>query len=1360
MSEPTYEELVARVAELEASHQEGDRRLRRLASIDNPRDKLLMGLLEQMRDAVGCDLFSLVLADGQGLVKPELSRGQQQADPAVNAWMLAHPSPPIDLNEPSAIQRAFQSGEVLTVDDTSTAKGFFPRAYESWREGLIAVGGMEHGPLAMVPLVQGATNFGFVALTRRNARPFTEEDIAAVWPFADQMAVVLGNARLAEELEQRNAELAASVEREAALARISQRINEHPLDVDGTLDLIADLAGQSCDAPGTRLFIREGDFIVHAGLSLGAEQGPPRGARQSLNDEQFLPAVKAVVEARSVTMDDMETDESLPEAVRQRLAASTVAFRSVVAVPILVNGVGVGSIMAVRGEVRPFSTAEVAVFEAFAAQAATAIETARAQQALAERNAELAAALEQQSVVAEVLQVISAAPTDAQRVFDTIVSAAVRLTGVENATLWALDEATLVALAQFPVPPSVPRRRVPIEPEGQRHEQIREVIATLSPVNRSLTIDELEQIRPEDAAVMRARGWGSMANVLVPLLSESRLVGILIARREGSVPYLSEEVTLLQTFADQAVIAIENARLFNELQESNREVTEALEHQRATSEVLEAISRSPGDMTGVLDAIVRNVTHLFEHSDCQVYRLYGDRVRVVASADALSRSAEGRESDEVRFRETGLALDPRMITGRAIIERRTLVAEDIRTHESDLPISAELGHRHGNRTIASTPLLREGVALGALTVSRTVIEAFTPSQVRLMETLADQVVIAMENARLFEELQQRNREVSEALDQQKAIGGVLQTISRAAFDLNATLDAIVSQVAGLLASDNSSVMRLEGDALTTVAKIVGGHLDSIEELAMWPPTKLAESAPNVVEAVVQREQVHYFGGPDALEAAAPNGGLWREYGVGSVVATPLLADSVVYGVLVVSRAAPGPYGPSELNLLQTFADQAVIAIENARLIGELRESNREVTEALDQQTAVAAVLQAISRSVFDVDAVLDTLSMQTARLVRAASANISLVEVNDLVIRSVFPPDAEEQYIGLRYDLSSGGPRLRVLSDRRPIATTLRPGAALEGLNAVDRNLIDELLVEPESHLFVPLLAAGRAIGVMHIVIHGEHRFTERETALMQTFADQAVIAIENARLFREIDEKTREVEEASRHKSEFLANMSHELRTPLNAIIGYSELLQEECTDLGDEDYLPDLAKIQVAAKHLLSLINDILDLSKIEAGRMTVYLEEFDLPKLVSDVQSIVSPLIEKNGNALIVDCSPDAGVMYADLTKVRQSLFNLLSNAAKFTERGTITLGLRTSVETCTFTVTDTGIGMTDEQLGRLFEAFSQAEASTSRKYGGTGLGLAISREFCRLMGGDITVSSIPGQGSTFTITLPRRVAERSN
>jgi signal transduction histidine kinase/CheY-like chemotaxis protein len=298
------------------------------------------------------------------------------------------------------------------------------------------------------------------------------------------------------------------------------------------------------------------------------------------------------------------------------------------------------------------------------------------------------------------------------------------------------------------------------------------------------------------------------------------------------------------------------------------------------------------------------------------------------------------------------------------------------------------------------------------------------------------------------------------------------------------------------------------------------------------------------------------------------------------------------------------------------------------------------------------------------------------------------------------------------------------------------------------------------ARLLVPLVRSGETVGALVVRRMEPGEFPISTIELVKTFAAQSVLAMQNARLFYEIEEKGRQLEEASKHKSQFLANMSHELRTPLNAIIGVTEMLREDAGDLNRADEIEPLDRVLRAGRHLLGLINDILDLSKIEAGKMEIHIEEFAIAPLIDDAVKTVETLAAKNNNRMVVDCPPTIGAMQADQTRVRQALLNLLSNANKFTERGAVTVRAERHQQAgrdwITMMVSDTGIGMTPEQLGKLFREFSQADSSTTRKYGGSGLGLAISRRFCQLMDGDITVESEPGLGSTFTIRLPASAA----
>ena len=779
------------------------------------------------------------------------------------------------------------------------------------------------------------------------------------------------------------------------------------------------------------------------------------------------------------------------------------------------------------------------------------------------------------------------------------------------------------------------------------------------------------------------------------------------------------------------------------------------DRERATAAVLQILASSPGNFQQVLDTLIASAVRLCKADHANVQGVDGDEVVVLASTMA------GRLGQ--RFSPAGTP------TGRALLEARTVHSHGSREEQiAQFPTSPAL--RAGIGAQLSTPLISGGTTIGALSLGRYAYRPFTEQQIALLETFADQAVIAIENARLFQELEQRNHDLSEALEQQTATAELLRVIASSPTNLQKVLDSIARSAAQLTESGGTNVQQAFGDHLRSVARsgisdqaIAGMNATGSPGPRLSPRTMSGRS-------FLERRSIHTPDVASAVETEFTDSrAFFQKVGQRSHLTAPLLREGQAIGVITVHRYEQRPYTDRQIALLETFADQAVIAIENARLFeelerrnAELQDSNRQVNEALEQQTATAEILRVIASTPTNLETVLQAILDAAVRLCDADHG--AALQQRDHT--GMLAPRA----LKIRHQPQTGD---ALVIESHPDVTV--SDASIAGRAFLQRHpiTVDDIANQTEfsearqnwelnsglarSQVSVPLLLKGAPLGVLNLGRVDVRPFTEEQIALLETFADQAVIAIENARLFEELQEKSEALEIASQHKSSFVANMSHELRTPLNAIIGYSEMLQEEAEETDADAFLPDLVRINSAGKHLLGLINDILDLSKIEAGRMDLYIESFKVRQLVRDVEAIVQPLVEKNGNTLIVSCPDDVGAMDADQTKVRQTLFNLLSNAAKFTDHGTIELRVMRDEGRVTFAVSDTGIGMTEEQLGRLFEVFSQAEVSTRSKYGGTGLGLAISRHFCRLMGGDLTVESVQGHGSTFTVRLPAAVPQ---
>jgi signal transduction histidine kinase len=673
-----------------------------------------------------------------------------------------------------------------------------------------------------------------------------------------------------------------------------------------------------------------------------------------------------------------------------------------------------------------------------------------------------------------------------------------------------------------------------------------------------------------------------------------------------------------------------------------------------------------------------------------------------------------------------------------------LTAEDLK----DLGVGI-VGHRRKlldaivakTRTLLGVPLMREAKPIGVMSLARQRVEPFTKQQIELVKTFADQAVIAIENARLLNELR-------ESLQQQTATSDVLKVISRSAFDLQTVLDTLVESAARLCEAEMAHIARHKDGAFFSIATF--GLPPELSDYFKRVPHSLSRGS-IVGRVILGRTTIQVL---DVLaDSEYTQIEIQKKLGQRTVLGVPLLREGQPIGVIILFRPMVREFTARQIELLTTFADQAVIAIENVRLFDEVKARTEELHESLQQQTATADVLKVISRSTFDLQTVLQTLVESAARLCDADKAAITRQKDGVFFRAEVygFSPEYIEHVRTIPVEPERGSALGRVLLEGRVVhIPDVQADPEYTFLEA-------QKLGGFRTTLGVPMLREGNPIGVLALARSEVRPFTGKQIELVSTFADQAAIAIENVRLFDEIQDKSRQLADASQHKSQFLANMSHELRTPLNAIIGVTEMLHEDAEAL-QQDTEP-LDRVLGAGRHLLALINDILDLSKIEAGRMELHLETFSLVPVIQDVAKTIEPMATKNGNRIVIECPADLGTMHADQTRFRQSLLNLASNANKFTEKGTITIaarqGQRIGRDWITLAVIDTGIGMTPEQIGRLFQKFSQASSTTASKYGGTGLGLAISRRFCQMMGGDITVESAPGRGSTFTIRLPRIV-----
>jgi len=1090
----------------------------------------------------------------------------------------------------------------------------------------------------------------------------------------------------------RRRETAEALEQQTAVGEVLKTISRSAFELQAVFDVVVENATKLCRGDWGYLFRRESD-VFRIVSSFG-------GTAELIEYERTHPTPlsrntligRVALDRTVVHLPDLFEDPTYDWPSNRAAGVHTV-----LGVPIFKDDEVVGAIGVARNEKRPFSDAEIRLVRTFADQAAIAMENVR----LFNETKE---ALEQQTATADVLDVISRSAFEIEPVFQAIVDRAARLLSPPPwAILLQRDGADLIVRALFPV--------------GNRSHEIglRITPDRTTGFGRAFLDGTVAHIADpaSDPETQRLNG----SRLGVPIVRDGAVIGVIGLAREGVHPFSDSEIRLVQTFAAQAAIAIENVRLFNETKA-------ALAQQTALSDVLNTISRSAFDLDAVLQTIVDRAAALCDADGALINRRVGD--------SAVSMAAFG---DVAAPPGTAIPIDGRTLVGRAMLTGQRQYVEDAREHP-DLP-------QDGPNTRLIIPFVRDGVSVGSLSVTRRVARPFADGELRLFDVFADQAAIAIENVRLF-------NETKEALERQTATSSILNVISRSPADQQPTLDAIVESGARLCDADMAFIYVVEEGFF----KLRAGYKvpPAFVKYTNDRPIPVAPHRGSLSGRVVAERRAVQI--PDVLADSEYEYLAGQQLvGYRAMLNVPMFSKGELIGLIGLWRTAPVPFTTKQIDLMTTFADQAVIAIENTRLFNETKES-------LEQQTAVSDVLKTISRSAFDLEPVLDIVMNNAVRLAGADIGWLSRVEQEQfttVAYSSEFPQAVKNELVQQRTQGhiagkwiplgARGGVMGFTLAERRTVhVADVREDEELKGSTVVR-------MTESRTVVGVPMLREGQTIGGMVLARYEVRPFSDREIELVKTFADQAAIAIGNVRLFNEIQDKSRQLEVASRHKSEFLANMSHELRTPLNAIIGFSEVLLEGIFGGVNDKQREYLQDVLGSGQHLLSLINDILDLSKIEAGRMELDVSTFSFRDALESGLTIVRERAARHSIELNAVIASDVGTLEADERKVKQIFYNLLTNAVKFTpDGGRVDVTARSENGDVRVDVRDNGIGIAEADQVRIFEEFRQVGRERSRE--GTGLGLTLTKRFVELHGGRIWLESAQGKGSTFAFTLPLR------
>ena len=811
-----------------------------------------------------------------------------------------------------------------------------------------------------VPMFRGDDIVGIVILYKLEVQPFTGKQIELVTTFADQAVIAIENARLFDELRQRTTDLTESLEQQTATSEVLRIISSSPGDLQPVFEAILENATRICEAKFGNLWLREADKFRVVAIHGGSPEYREYLFAEPLVVPDAQDAISRVVNHRqAVQIDDISIAPTY--GMRMRIATIKIAkARTLVVVPMLKDNEVVGIIAIYRREVRLFTDKQIELLTNFAAQAVIAIENTRLLNELrqrtddlTERTAEISEALEQQTATSEVLQVISSSPGDLEPVFATMLQNAVRICDAKFANIYRWEGETMRIVAALNTPPALAefRRRSPILPLAVSPKSLMgRMVATKAVVHIPHVTAEEAYVEREPIAVAAVELGGMRTVLFVPMLKENELIGAITVYRQEVRPFTDKQIALVTSFASQAVIAVENPRLLNELRES-------LQQQTATADVLKVISRATFDLQTVLQTLVESAARLCDADKATITRQKGE---VFYRAVAYGFSAEFLDY----VRSIPIVPERGSVHGRTLLEGKVVHIADVLADPEYTFVEAQ---RLGDfRTVLGVPMLREGIPIGALALTRSEVRPFTDKQIELVSTFADQAVIAIENVRLFEAEQQRTRELTESLDQQTATSEVLQVISSSPGDLQPVFASMLEKAVRICGAKFGTLYLHEAGGLCLMAAhdVPPGFSEARRGSLTQPAPGGALEGVTRTKRTVQitdlaTTQAYAERHPRMVEAVEIGG-------IRTIVAVPMLKDNELVGVIAIHRREVLPFTDKQIALVTNFAAQAVIAIENARLLNELRQRTddltlrtADLTEALEQQTATSDVLKVI-----------------------------------------------------------------------------------------------------------------------------------------------------------------------------------------------------------------------------------------------------------------------------------------------------------------------------------------------------------------------------------------------------------------